>query len=83
MNIVCHKKNRNEISRGESAEIGWTYKVKQVINLHDGNKFKQPVSYVVLNSICNIKFSLGLSVHCIVSKMFEINNCPALNVRRV
>ena len=41
--------------RGESAKVGRTCKVEQVINLH-GNKFSQPVSCVVLNSVCNINF---------------------------
>ena len=36
--------------RGESAKVGWTCKVGQVINLRE-NKFKQPISCVVLNSI--------------------------------
>ena len=40
-------------------------------------KFKQPVSCVVLNSVCKINFF----VHFIVSKTFEINTCPTLHVR--
>ena len=34
----------------ESAKVGWTCKVGQVINLRE-NKFEQPISCVVPNSI--------------------------------
>lgn len=58
----------------------WNGHVKlDVINLR-GNKLEQPVSCIVLNSICYINFHWVIFVHFIVSKTFEINICPTLYV---
>ena len=64
--FICHIK-----SKGDSAKVGRTCKVEQVVILH-GNKSEQPVLCVVLHSIF---------VHFIVSKTFEVKTCPTIHVR--
>ena len=54
----------------ESAKVGWTMKVGQVINLR-GKKFIHRILCVVPNSMCNIDFN-WIFLFTKVSKTFEI-----------
>ena len=67
------------MGRGESAKVGRTCYVGQGVNLR-GKKFEQPVSCVVLNSICKINFHWVFlytlwSPKCLNKHLFDFT-CP-------